>query len=231
MGALARLPLARLVRTPRPLLVVAAWCAVAVAFALLARSGGAAHGADHALVGAYGALVLPLLAYAVVGATLDARSLAASGVPLVAFGAAPTRVAGVTLAVAAAATALLGALLACAVAVIAHGSSDPPLARDALVSAYAGALGGAAYASWFALGASFGRRGGGRAVLLVVDWVLGATGGAAALVTPRAHVQNLLGGVPPLGLSERASATGLVVIGAVCALWAVRRAASGRSSA
>jgi hypothetical protein len=224
IGALARLPLARLARTPRWLLVIAAWCAAAVAFALVAHSGGAAHGADHALVDAYGALVLPLLAYAVVGAMLDARSLAASGAPLVAFGAPPARVAAVTLGVAAAAAALMGASVAAVVAVVAHGGSAPPPGRDALVSAYAGALGGAAYAAWFALGASFGRRGGGRAVLLVVDWVLGASGGAAALATPRAHVRNLLGGAPPLGWSERASAVALVAVGALCAAWAVRRA-------
>jgi hypothetical protein len=230
IAALARLPLARLLRTPRTILVLAAWCALGVAFALSARRGGSAHGADHALVGAYGALLLPLLAFSVVGGALGARSLAASGAPVVAFGAGPERAAWATVAVAAAASALLGALLAAAMAVVAHGSADPPLARDALASAYAGALGGLAYAGWFSLGASFGRGGGGRALLLVVDWVLGSAGGAAALVTPRGHVRNLLGGAPPMGIPERASALFLLVLAVLYALWAARRARA-RSSA
>jgi hypothetical protein len=74
------------------------------------------------------------------------------------------------------------------------------------------------------LGSSFGRRGGGRPVLLVVDWMLGASGGAAALMSPRGHVRNLLGGAPPMDLSERASALLLVALAVVCALWSVRRA-------
>ncbi|MDP9152364.1 MAG: hypothetical protein M3O36_20755, partial [Myxococcota bacterium] len=97
-------------------------------------------------------------------------------------------------------------------------------APDALASAYAGALGGAAYAGWFFMGASFGKRGGGRPMLLVLDWVLGASGGFAALITPRAHLRNVLGGAAPLAMSGQASSASLVAIAVACALLAVSRA-------
>ena len=73
IAALARPSLARLLRTPRPLLAVGAWSVLALGFALAERARGTAHGADHVLVEAYGALVLPLLAYTLVGAILGAR--------------------------------------------------------------------------------------------------------------------------------------------------------------
>ncbi len=141
IAALARPSLARVFRTPRALLALGAWGVLALGFALAARSRGSANGADHVLVGAYGALILPLLAYTLVGAVLGARSLAASTTPLVRFGASPTRAAAVTVGVAVGAGVVAGALLAALVAVVAHGSGDPPVAGDALASAYVGALG------------------------------------------------------------------------------------------
>jgi hypothetical protein len=222
--ALARLPVARLLGTPRVWITVVAWVALALSFALTARAQGAVHGADHALIETFGALVLPLLAYVIVGGVVASQSLRVSVAPLVAFGGSPARAAAAAIAVAAAASAVVGALVAAGVAVVAHGVSDPPAMRDALLSAYAGAVGGAAYAAWFSLGATFGRRGGGRTALLVLDWILGMTSGAAALATPRGHVRNLLGGVPPMDLSQRASVATLAGLALVCALVAMRRA-------
>jgi hypothetical protein len=229
IGVLARPPFARLTRTPRSLVAVMAWCALAVTAAFIAHAGGWVHGADHALVETYAALALPLIAYVMVGAVCGTRSLSGSSTPLVAFGASPTGAAMAIVAVAVAACGLLGASLAAAVALVAHGSADPPRTCDALTSAYAGALGGAAYGSWLSLGAAFGRRGGGRAAFLVLDWVLGTGNESAAAITPRAHLRNLLGGVPPMDLSERASAMALVVLAIGCALMAIGRAAARRS--
>ncbi|MGO9833823.1 MAG: hypothetical protein ACLP1X_06380 [Polyangiaceae bacterium] len=223
ISALARLPVARLVRTPRTWIAASAWCALAIGMAVVMRGRGASHGADDVLIEAYGALVLPLLAYTLVGTTLGARSIAGSTTAVAAFGASRARAAAVTVGVGVGASALGGALLAATVAVVAHGTADPPLARDALASGYVGALGGAAYASWFSLGAGFGRRGGGRVVALVVDWLLGANGGVTALFAPRAHLRNLLGGAPPMDLSQRASAMALGILVVVCALGAVGR--------
>jgi hypothetical protein len=228
MVVLARLPAARLFRTTRVWIAAGAWSVLAIAMAVFMRrrgaSRGASHGADDVLVEAFGALVLPLLAYTLVGAALGARSIAGSTTALAAFGASRARAAAVTVGVAVAASALGGALLAAVVALVAHGAADPPLARDALVSGYVGALGGAAYASWFSLGAGFGRRGGGRLVALLVDWVLGASGGTLALFAPRAHLRSLLGGAPPMDLSQRWSAVALAVLAMACAIGAVGRA-------
>jgi hypothetical protein len=224
IAALGRPALARLLTTRRAWVPVAAWSALGIGLAFAARARGAAHAADHVLIGTYGALILPLLAYAIVGAALGARSLSAAGAPLVAFGAAPRRVAATHLVVAIGACAVPCAVLAAAVAIIAHGPGDPPLLRDAFTSAYAGALGGAAYAAWFGLGASFGARGGGRAVLLAADWLLDGLGGFVAVVTPRAHLRNLLGGVPPVDLSERASAVALLALTLACGLASTYRA-------
>jgi hypothetical protein len=221
--ALARLPLSRLRRTPRAWVTIGAWTVLAVGFAVAARSQDASHGADHTLVGAFGALVVPLLCYAMAGGALGAKSLSAAGAPAVAFGATPPRAAAVTVAVVVAASAAACAVLGAAVAIVAHGSADPPFARDAITSAYAGALGGAAYASLFALGSTFGRRGGGRTIALVADWLLGANATAVALVTPRAHLRNLLGGTPPAAIGERASAVVLVLLVVLLATLAVRR--------
>jgi hypothetical protein len=228
IAALARPSFARLFRTPRSLLATGAWCVLALGFALAARSRGAFHGADHVLLDAYAALILPLTVYTLVGAVLGARSLAASIAPVVVFGASPVRAALTTLAVALAASIAVSAMTAATLAWVAHGAGDPPAPGDAMVSAYAGALGGAAYGAWFMLGASFGARGGARALLLVVDWILGLGRGVTALVTPRAHLRNLLGGAAPMDWSGRASAAALVVITVVCVSIAVRRAARVR---
>jgi hypothetical protein len=45
-----------------------------------------------------------------------------------------------------------------------------------------------------------------------------------ALVTPRAHLRNLLGGTPPAALGERTSAIALLLIAALFAVLAARRA-------
>jgi hypothetical protein len=224
MLTLAQLPLLRAVRSPRGWLVIAGWIAFAIAGALLARRGGAVRGADHALLGAYGAVALPLLVYGVVAVVLGGHSLARSGTALVTLGASPYRVALATLGTSVAISALLGGLLALAVGALAHGSADPPLVRDLVVSAEVGALGGAAYAAYFTLGASFGARGLGRSVLLVIDWVFGVGRGASAVLTPRAHVRSLLGGMAPLDMTARGSFVALAVLVVVCGAIAVRRA-------
>ena len=74
---------------------------------------------------------------------------------------------------------------------------------------------GAAYASFFTLGACIGAKGGGRGVFLFVNWVLGAGKGAAALLVPYGHVRSLLGGEPVLTLSQRGSTLGLAAVAGV----------------
>jgi hypothetical protein len=212
MTALARPAVARLVRGPRTWLFAGAWSSLALALAVSAHARGLAHGADRVLLDAYGSIVLPLLAFGIVGALVGSRSFSATQAPLTALGARPIAAAAATLSVALASCIAVGAVLAAAIALVAHGSSDPPPAGDALASAWAGALGGAAYASLFAFGSSLGRSGGGRVLLLIADWVLGASQGPLAVVTPRAHLRNLLGGTGPAGMSGAASAAAIALL-------------------
>jgi hypothetical protein len=216
-------PALRIVRTRTMGLTLGGWAALALAVAWLARADDTPHGASHVLLGVFGRVVLPLMTYAIVGAAVGPRSLRASIRPLVAFGASPLAAGIGVIAVAAVASAVAGAALAAIVAAIAHGPGDPARAFDAAASAYAAGLGAAAYAAFFAFGATFGRRGGGRAVLLFADAFLGAQTGAAALFVPRGHLRNLLGGAPPMNLPEPASAAALALLAIAFTALALRR--------
>jgi hypothetical protein len=222
IASLGRLSAARIMRSSRFWLSLGIWCSLDIAFAVIARQHGWAHGADRVLSSAYGALSLPFIAYAIARAAFGGRSMVSSTAPLVAFGAQPWRAAFASVCVATTATALLGASLAALVALVAHGTADPPRAHDAIVSAYVGALGGASYAAWFALGTTIGRRGGGRLLFLGLDWLLGGVGAPTALATPRGHLRNLLGGASPLNVSERSSAIMLVGMIVLCTMLACR---------
>jgi hypothetical protein len=206
-----RLPLARLTRTPRGWIPVLAWAALAVVSAIvLHRTGTSATGGALEII--FGQLALPFIAFAIVGAVLGGDGLTRSIRPLVAFGASPARVALAAIGVAVVASAVVAGVLGAVIAVVSHGASDPPVARDALTSAWVAGLGAASYAALFAAGASFGKRGGGRLAALVVDLVLGSGTGAAALLAPRAHVRSLLGGDGVMGLPGRGSAVVLIVL-------------------
>jgi hypothetical protein len=221
IGVAFRLPFARLTRTPRALVPVVAWTGLAIVAALELR--GRPDASWSALGSIFGALALPFVSFAVVGAVLGADGLARSTRSFVAFGASPARVALATISAAVVASAVLAGLLGVVVVALAHSAGDPPLGRDMLASAWVGGLGGAAYASLFCFGASFGKRGGGRAVALVLDWVIGGSTWAGDVITPRAHVRSLLGGDASAGLSGHASAIGLVVLIVVFTALAVGR--------
>ncbi len=224
MNALIGLPVARLRRTPRAWLPVALWSLLAVGATTLLHHAPIPSNASEALQSPFGAFALPLLAYAVVGATLGGEGLSRSTRALVAFGATPFRVALGSIAVAMVVAGALSSIVGLLVAVLGHGEGDPPLLRDALATAWVAFLGGAAYGGAFAFGSSFGKRGGGRAVVLALDWVLGSGSETAALITPRAHLRSLLGGDAVASLSGHASALCLVSFAAVFAWLAARRA-------
>jgi hypothetical protein len=223
VNALLELPLARLRRTPRAWVPVALWSLLAIAAACILRHAHAPSNASEALQAPFGTIALPFLAYAVVGATLGGDGLSRSARSLVAFGAAPFRAALGSIGVAMAVAATLSSLVGLLVLTVAHGEGDPPLVRDALTTTWVAFFGGAAYAAAFALGASFGKRGGGRAVVLVLDWVFGSGGDTSGLVTPRAHLRSLLGGDAVASLSGHASALCLVLLAAAFAWLAARR--------
>lgn len=208
---LARIPVLRLVRTPRAWLPIAAWAALAIVFALSARARGSTTGADHVMRGAFSFLVLPLLAYGVVGATLGTTGLRRGIRGVVALGAAPRSAALASVVVAIATSALLSGVLGAVVCALAHGSGDPPLGRDVVTSLGVCALGGAAYGAYFSAGSAIGK-GAMRGVFLALDWIIGGGAGAGALITPRGHVTSLLGGPLCAELSQRTSSVLLVVL-------------------
>ncbi len=227
-AVLAKVPWLRLLRASRAWTAIALWSAVALFPALLARRAATGHGADHALLGMYSFIALPFLANAVLSGVLGRDGLGRSGLFLANFGASPGRVAVFSVTVAAFASGLLGGGLGTLVDALGHGSLDPPLAADLPKVFAAGALGGAAYAAFFALGASFGARGFGRSLFLVLDWVLGAGTNTSALLTPRAHVRALLGGAAPLDVPGRVSFAALALMVLAFTLLATARASRAR---
>jgi hypothetical protein len=197
---------------------------LAIGCAWTQRHHGAAHGADRALE-TYGGIVVPLLAFVLVGSALAGAGLAGSGRPVVRLGASPARVALATVLTSMVVSALVCGAVGAAVVAVAHGAGDPPLARDVLQTLGFGALAGAAYAAYFLLGGAFAVGWWARALLLLIDWILGSDDGFGALLTARGNLGNLLGGEAPFEAAPWESIAALVVIALVCATVAVRRSA------
>lgn len=212
MLALARVPIARLTRTRRTWLVIAAWAIVAIVAAILVRARGNTSGADHVMRGSFGRFVLPLLAYAIVGAAIGGTGLRRGIRGLVGLGSSPRRAAVATAVVASAACAVVGGLLAAIVCAIAHGPADPPFGADLFASTWIAALGGAAYGAYFAAGSAIGKTGAVRGVFLAADFIVGSGAGIGAALVPRGHVVALLGGPHVADLSQRASSVLLLAI-------------------
>lgn len=118
-------------------------------------------------------------------------------------------------------TAGAGMLLAVLGVATSRGASDPQLVPDLVVSAGLGALGGAVYFAWVLAGARLGALGPG--LLIAVDWVVGAVGGAASLAVPRGPLRALALSEPILDLPLCASAPWLVGLGVVCWGFALAR--------
>jgi hypothetical protein len=187
--------------------------ALAIAAALVERRVTSAGAVDRALEVTLG-LVVPLAAFGAVGVVTARERLRDAAWPLARFGASARGVAfGLGLG-AVLASAVLGALLAVVVVLVAHGPSSPPLVADAAVCAWLSALTGAAYASWFLLGAAFGRRGRLRWLPLALDFAVGGSGGLLGASLPRGLVHALLGGAAPLAL-PRPACTAILVAEAV----------------
>jgi len=217
MRALVELPAARLTSARRGWLAPAGWCALVVARAVVARVKSAA-AVDRVVQGTYADFGLPLLAFAVVSLVLGGGALTRASAPLLRLGARPERAALAHALAASLGCALLGAALGALAVVVAHRAASAPLLHDVAATAYAGALGGAAYAALFTLGSAFGAKGAGRGVLLFADFLFGAGSGIGALALPRAHVRNLLGEPGDLPLAARSSGLCLLALALVYAV-------------
>jgi hypothetical protein len=127
---------------------------------------------------------------------------------------------------AAAVCSLLGVCLGALGVLAARGVEDPATLNDVWASISVGAAAGAAYACWFMLGSTFGKRSGGRTAFLAFDWLLGSTASVLSLPFPRAHVQNLLGATAPVDLGQGSSAallTGLSFLYLALAIYRIPR--------
>ena len=204
--------LARL--TQRRSLVAAASGLGMVALVAVSEKRAALYGAaSRVLEGEVFGLILPVALVFASRRALDPTRLDAAATPFARFGPSRRTVAlGLVLASMIGA-ALLAASAAALAAVLAHDPTAPAIRLDAVSSAWIGALGGSAYAAFFAFGATYGSQGGGRWWSLAADFLLGSTSGVGALLAPRAHIENLLGGEPPMLLSQPASAACLAAIG------------------
>jgi hypothetical protein len=187
--------------------------ALVVTAGIIERRVSSAGAVDRALAATFN-LVVPLVSFAI-AAEASGRGNLRDGVwPAARYGVARRDVALGTMGAALVAAAALGAAFGALAVLVAHGAGNPALGGDALTSAWIAALTAAAYTGWFALGATFGRRGGGRWAPLVVDFVIGGSTGVAGAILPRAHAANLLGGPAPLGLPQ-ASSSALLAASAV----------------
>lgn len=212
--------------TSRAWLVSACFVAFAAAVALAEKKVELLGSASRALQGPAFGFLVPLAGFALARAILGPGRLDDAATPLARFGASRRTVALGLALFTVLSTALLAASIAAVTALLAHDPFAPPLAHDVLASAWIGALGGAAYGALFSLGATFGAKGGGQSVVLILDFALGGSLGLAGALTPRAHTLNLLGAPPPLeALSQGASAAALAAMVLLATTFAVLRCA------
>lgn len=197
---------------------------LAVSVARLERLEAPSRAADLAVAYAVLGLALPLLAHAVVGRVLAGGRPDAALAQLVRHGGDARGALLGTAAVAVLAAALPGAVAAAVAALAGHGSLSAASLRDAATSAWIASLGAIAYTCLFVLGSGFGRRGGGRHLLLLLDLTLGATGTAVASCFPRAHLLALGGALPAPGLGAVPPSVGaLLGLGLAALVVAVAR--------
>lgn len=185
--------------------------------ALVERRLTALGAVDRTLAATFN-LVVPLASFAIAALATGRRSLRDAVWSAARYGVARRDVALGTIGAAAVMSAAICAALGAFSVLAARGG-----AGDAITSAWIAALTAAAYASWFSLGATFGRRGGGRLAVLLVDFAIGGSTTIAGALLPRGNAQSLLGGPAPLHLPQASSSVILVVSALVVAgLAAVR---------
>lgn len=193
---------------------------VALVVALVQRALGPIGALDRS-VGVLSTWIAPLASAAMVTAVLGLRTPRDLAWPVARWGAPRIAVAAGVLAVICLAAALLGAVTGAVIVVAAHGAADGPVGADAVTTAGVSALVGWVYAAALAFGGTFGRRGGGRAIVLALDFVVGGLG-IVGFLLPRGHGANLLG-VDVMTISQRGSSIALVALGVVWTALAVVR--------
>jgi len=206
-----------------PPVVLALGLLTVAATAVLERRSNAASAPDDVLSGAAFGIALPLFAYFVSERACDGQRLDHSVDGVARYGAnRRAALLGVLLA-SALGGALCGALLAIFAVLGAHSPHSNSLVSDLRASVGIALIAGSVYALYFGAASLVGKRGGGRKWALIIDFVFGAGSSALALPWPRAHVRNLIGGVPVVDLSQTSAWFALVLIGGGCVALSVLR--------
>lgn len=198
----------------RGVFVIGATLVFAALVAAVQRALGPIGALDRALA-VTASWILPLAAAGIVTSVIGLRTPRDFAWPAARFGAPRLTVALGALGVVALTVALTSAIASAAVVFVAHStrSSDAPIAGDAVTTAGIAALSGWVYAAALAFGASFGRRGGGRAVVLALDFVIGGAG-VVGFLFPRGHALNLLG-LEVGAVSQKGSSIALLLLAIV----------------
>lgn len=218
--AISRIPFLRLARTPRAWFAIAGWMAVAVGFALALRFADR-DGVDRFLLDLWAPIAMPLLAMAIVSGAMGPEGTRAFARSVMPFGARGALVAIASIGSSAIASAIACAVTAAIGVVLVRGTTP-----DLAIAIWVGALGGATYAAYFALGSAFGPKGSGRGFVLFANWFLANAGTAGTCLSPYAQIRSLLGGPKAAEWSQRASSGILVGILIACTLltaWRCRK--------
>ena len=186
-------------------LAVLLGAALVVLSAVLERRVTVAGAVDRTLAATFN-LVVPLASFTIAAMATGRQSLGDAVWSAARYGVARRDVALGVIGAAAITSAALSAALS-ALAVVAAGGGG----GDAITSAWIAALTATAYVSWFSLGATFGKRGGGRLAVLLVDFAIGGSAGIAGAILPRGNAASLLGGPGPLHLPQASSSALLLV--------------------
>jgi hypothetical protein len=188
----------------------------------LERGASRTVAADRTLTGAVFGIVLPLIAFATLERVTLRERLDTATNGIARYGFSRRGLALGLLATSSFVLAGAGCVLS-ALAVLATRTGEPGWQRDLLTSAWIGAIAGAAYAAWFLLASTFGKRGGGRPIALALDWVFGSMSSWIAAPWPRGHIRNLLGSTPVANMSQAAALLTLLALGTIYAVLALRR--------
>ena len=220
-------PFTQLTRNPFSSITSLGWMFITLTLIVYARMQFSTRGAERVLLEGYAAMTLPLIIFGIVGATLGKKSLQHASSPIASFGIHPMWVALAYMGVALAASGILTALLGASAAYFVHESGETTLRlKDMATVASISVLGAWAYTGAFTWGATFGLHGGGRIAVLALDWILGSAESPIALLTPRAHLYNLFGGLGRIECSPQKSSIALGLIALITTGMALKRVRS-----
>ena len=183
--------------------------AVVLVVSLLERQAQLSGALDRTLLGGTFGIALPLVAYVLVDHVSQGARLDSQVSPLLRAGYDRRACVAANLGLVTMAAGLSGASLGLMAVV---GSRGPSWISELAPAMWIGALAGACYAAVLGTASLIGKNGNGRAWVIFLDWVLGSTGGTLALLWPRAHVANLLGGVAPLNMDQSSAALALATL-------------------